>query len=156
MERIWVSSLIPLMDVDNKYISLKNIRDRWRGSVATPKGTGSMAGSGTAPLPWGLASPHPQGSRICKGIGRKQLAGIHQDLLRGCFCLLCPPPVLSWSCPGCPWTLGCGRWCRLQVHDQGGAWATNRLCRAPSPAPFTAASVSFLRRGRGCTNYARL
>lgn len=132
-------------------------QQRWR------RGRGSAAVSGQVLwqalgqqcCPCRLASSRPQCSRICRGVRKEQPAGWDptEEVASACLGPLPSSPGLVPAVRG-PWAVAGG--VELQVHVQGGAWASNKLCRAPSLAPFTAASVSFLHRGRGCTNYARL
>ena len=114
------------------------------------------AGPGTAGVPLQTGLPLPPVQRRCAGLWAesRQLGGI---LPRGLLL-----PALSPSCllrvlfqlsvgPGL-WQVvrGCG--CMSRV----GHGPPTSFAGPPSPALFTAASVSFLHRGRGCTNYARL
>lgn len=115
-----------------------------------------MAGPRTAGLPLQTGLPLPPVQRRCAGLWAesRQLGGI---LPRGLLLPALSPSylfrVLFWLSvgPGL-WQVvrGCG--CMPRV----GHGPPISFAGPPSPAPFTAASVSFLHRGRGCTNYARL
>lgn len=108
-------------------------QQRWKS------GWGSGAASGQAlgqqGCPCRLASPAPSAAKMCARLWAesRQLGGI---LPRGCFCLPSAPSCLLRVLfrlsvgPGL-WQVVRGSW----VHVQGGAWASNKLCRAPSLPP---------------------
>lgn len=107
------------------------------------------AGPGTAGLPLQTGLPLPPVQQRCARLWAesRQLGGIlPRGLLLPALTPLLPSPSLVPAVRG-PWAVAGGE--GLRVHVQGGAWASNKLCRAPLPCPLHGCICLFPPQGEG-------
>lgn len=81
----------------------------------TASRAGSVAGSGTVAWPLWIGIPLPPVQQMCRGVGREQPAGTHQDLLRGLLPPVLPAPTPTRPLPVLSWlSEGRGLWLVVQ------------------------------------------